>query len=78
MSEIVVPQWGLTTDEATLIAWLKAPGDRVEQGEAIAELETDKTNADLESPFAGTLTELVVTEGTDVVPGQVVARLSDD
>lgn len=78
MSDIVVPQWGLTTDEAMLVAWLKAVGDHVDEGEPIAELETDKTNADLESPFAGTITEILVTEGTDVVPGQVVAKLSDD
>lgn len=78
MTDIVVPQWGLTTDEATLNTWLKAIGDRVEEGEPIAELETDKTNADLDSPSAGTITELLVEEGTDVVPGQVVARLSDD
>ncbi|WP_148573486.1 lipoyl domain-containing protein [Nocardioides caldifontis] len=78
MTDIVVPQWGLTTDEATLNTWLKAVGDRVEIGEPIAELETDKTNADLDSPFAGTITELLVEEGADVVPGQVVARLSDE
>ena len=78
MSDIVVPQWGLTTDEATLNTWLKAVGDRVEVGEAVAEMETDKTNADLDSPFAGTITEILVEEGAEVTPGQVVARLSDD
>ena len=78
MTDIVVPQWGLTTDEATLNTWLKTVGDHVEVGESIAELETDKTTADLDSPATGTITELLVEEGTDVVPGQVVARLSDD
>lgn len=78
MSDIVVPQWGLTTDEATLNEWLKVVGDYVEQGEPIAELETDKTVAALESPFAGTITDIFVPEGSEVVPGQVVAKLSDD
>lgn len=78
MTDIVVPQWGLTTDEATLNTWLKTVGDHVEVGESIAELETDKTTADLDSPATGTITELLVEEGTDVVPGQVIARLSDD
>ena len=50
MTDIVVPQWGLTTDEATLNTWLKTVGDHVEVGESIAELETDKTTADLDSP----------------------------
>lgn len=77
MSDIVVPQWGLTMEDATLVVWLKSIGDRVGEGEAIAELETDKTTAELESPFAGTFTELLVEENTDVVPGQIVARLAD-
>ena len=75
MSDIVVPQWGLTMEEATLVAWLKAVGDSIEEGEPIAELETDKTNSDLESPFTGRVVELLVEEGTDVVPGQVIARV---
>jgi pyruvate/2-oxoglutarate dehydrogenase complex dihydrolipoamide acyltransferase (E2) component len=78
MTDIVVPQWGLTTDDATLQTWLKAVGDRVEAGEPIAEMETDKTNADLDAPAAGTIVELLVDEGAEVTPGQVVARLSDD
>lgn len=78
MRDIVVPQWGLTTDEATLIEWLKEVGDHVDEGEPIAELETDKTNSELESPFSGTLVELLVEEKTEVTPGQVIARLSDE
>ncbi len=77
MKDVVVPQWGLTTDEATLLSWLKGVGDTVDAGEPLAELETDKTNAELESPFAGTLTEILVDEGANVIPGQVVARISD-
>ncbi|MFT4286993.1 lipoyl domain-containing protein [Nocardioides sp.] len=77
MSDIVVPQWGLTMEDATLLTWLKQVGDHVAEGDPIAELETDKTNSELESPFSGTLIELLVEEGTDVVPGQVIARLSD-
>lgn len=78
MSDIVVPQWGLTMEDATLTSWLKQVGDHVDAGEAIAELETDKTNSELESTVAGTVAELLVAEGADVVPGQVIARLTDD
>lgn len=78
MSDIVVPQWGLTMEDAKLTSWLKQVGDHVDAGEAIAELETDKTNAELESTTAGTVAELLVAEGADVVPGQVIARLADD
>jgi pyruvate/2-oxoglutarate dehydrogenase complex dihydrolipoamide acyltransferase (E2) component len=78
VSDVVVPQWGLTMEDATLSSWLKQVGDRVEEGDPIAELETDKTNNELESPFSGTVVELLVDEGAEVVPGQVIARLSDD
>lgn len=78
MSDVVVPQWGLTMEDATLVTWLKAVGDRVDVGEPIAEVETDKTTSDLESPAEGTLAEILVEEGAEVVPGQVVARLTDD
>lgn len=77
MTDIVVPQWGLTMEDAVLVAWLKQVGDTVAEGDPIAELETDKTNSELESPFAGTVIELCVPEGTAVVPGQVIARLGD-
>lgn len=78
MSDIVVPQWGLTMEDATLTSWLKQVGDHVDAGEAIAELETDKTNSEIEAPAAGTVAELLVSEGDDVVPGQVIATLTDD
>jgi pyruvate/2-oxoglutarate dehydrogenase complex dihydrolipoamide acyltransferase (E2) component len=78
VSDVVVPQWGLTMEDATLSSWLKRVGDRVEEGDPIAELETDKTNNELESAFSGTVVELLVDEGAEVVPGQVIARLSDD
>jgi 2-oxoglutarate dehydrogenase E2 component (dihydrolipoamide succinyltransferase) len=77
VSDIVVPQWGLTMEDATLLAWHKQVGDHVDEGEAIADLETDKTNSELASPFSGTVVELLVEEGAEVVPGQVIARLSD-
>ncbi|MGR6520339.1 biotin/lipoyl-containing protein (plasmid) [Rhodococcus erythropolis] len=78
MSDIVIPQWGLTMEEATLVVWHKAVGDHVDEGEAIAELETDKTTADLESPFTGMIVELLVEEDTEVVPGQLVARIEGE
>ena len=77
MSDVVVPQWGLTMEEATLVSWLKQVGESVTEGESIAELETDKTTSDLESPATGRLAELLVAEGEDVTPGQTIARIED-
>lgn len=78
MIDVPVPQWGLTMDEAVLDSWLKEVGDRIEAGEAIAEVETDKLTSELESPAAGTIAELLVQPGDNVVQGQVVARIQED
>ena len=81
---IEMPQLSAGQDEdasegATLASWLVAVGDLVEQGEVVAELETDKATVELESPVAGRVLELVVAEGTEgVVPGTVRGLLASD
>jgi pyruvate dehydrogenase E2 component (dihydrolipoamide acetyltransferase) len=61
--------------EAVLSAWLKNPGDSVAVGEAIAEIETDKSSLDLESPSDGVLGRHLVSAGASVPVGQVIVRL---
>ena len=81
---IEMPQLSAGQDEdasagATLASWLVAVGDLVEQGEVVAELETDKATVELESPVAGRVLELIVAEGTEgVVPGTVLGLLASD
>lgn len=74
--EIQVPQMGLM-ENVTLVEWLKAPGSRVVQGEAIASVETDKVNAELEAPAAGVL-EIAVDAGPDLIPADTVLGYVDD
>ncbi|PRX50453.1 biotin-dependent enzyme [Prauserella shujinwangii] len=76
MSEIVAPKWGLTTEEMVLLEWLKQPGDTVRVDEAVAEVETDKTTAEVLSTVAGTITELLVSEGDEIKTGQPIARVT--
>lgn len=57
----------------TLVAWHKSPGDAVAEGEVIAEVMTDKVNVEIESPFTGTITALLVKEDDLVEYGQVIA-----
>jgi pyruvate/2-oxoglutarate dehydrogenase complex dihydrolipoamide acyltransferase (E2) component len=75
MMEIVVPKWGVTMDEAWLVTWFKKVGDQVEEDEPVAEMETDKANAEICSQVAGRIAELLVEEGAEVVAGQVIARV---
>ncbi len=73
-NEIRLPALAESMTEATLVSWLKREGDRVEAGEPIAELETEKSTVDLEAPVSGTLDRILVAEGTEGVEvGQVLA-----
>lgn len=76
MIDVPVPQWGLTMDDAVLTTWLKSVGDHVDEGESLADIETDKLTSDLESPVSGTIAELLVADGASVVPGEIVARIT--
>ena len=54
-----LPAMGQTMEEGTILRWMKAEGDRVEKGDPLAEIMTDKVNMDLESPEAGVLLKLL-------------------
>jgi 2-oxoglutarate dehydrogenase E2 component (dihydrolipoamide succinyltransferase) len=77
MPDVTLPKLADTLVEGTVSRWLKSPGDRVARGEPLVEVETDKVNSELESPYEGVLTEIVVAEGTTVPVGEVIARIED-
>ena len=75
-TDIPMPSYADNMEEADLIGWLVAPGDFVQEGDPIAEIETDKATGELESPVSGTLVEICIAEGTmGVKVGAVVARI---
>lgn len=74
-TQVIMPQMGFDMQEGRLIRWLKAPGDQVEKGEALAEIETDKATVELEAFESGRLAQLLVEEGTTVPVGEPVALL---
>ena len=76
--DIVMPQMGESIAEGTLSRWLKKPGDAVKRDEAIFEISTDKVDAEIPSPAAGILVEIIVTEGMTVPVQAIVARLETD
>src|SRR5262245_59959298 len=61
-----MPQLGESVAEGTIGKWLKKPGDTVEKYEPLLEVITDKVNAEVPSPFAGVLREILVEEGATV------------
>ena len=73
MAEIIVPELAESITEGTIAQWLKQPGDTVEKGEFIVELETDKVNVEVISEEAGVVSELLFAEGDTVQVGEVIA-----
>ncbi|MGD7043885.1 2-oxoglutarate dehydrogenase complex dihydrolipoyllysine-residue succinyltransferase [Jeotgalibacillus proteolyticus] len=73
MAEIKVPELAESITEGTIAQWLKQPGDQVEKGEYIVELETDKVNVEVISEEAGVIKEHKADEGETVEVGQVIA-----
>lgn len=77
MAEIKVPELAESITEGTIAQWLKQPGDTVEKGEFIVELETDKVNVEVISEEAGVVQELLAQEGDTVEVGQVIAIVGE-
>ena len=75
MAEVIMPKMGDAMEEGTLIKWLKAVGDEVAEGDALAEIETDKITLEMEAQEAGFLTNVFVDEGAVVPIGEVVATI---
>jgi pyruvate dehydrogenase E2 component (dihydrolipoyllysine-residue acetyltransferase) len=78
MKDLIIPEFGMTTEEVTIGEWLKAVGDPIRRGEPIAELITDKATVEFEASDSGTLAEIIVQVGETVPVGTVVARLALD
>ncbi|HEV3318714.1 MAG TPA: lipoyl domain-containing protein [Solirubrobacteraceae bacterium] len=65
-------------EEITVGAWSKQEGEHVAEGETLMEAHTDKVNAEIPSPLAGTVEALLLDVGDLVVPGQPIARITPD
>jgi pyruvate dehydrogenase E2 component (dihydrolipoamide acetyltransferase) len=74
-TEVVMPQMGESIAEGTITKWLKNVGDHVDRDEPLFEISTDKVDAEIPSPAAGTLTEVRYKEGETVEVNTVVAVL---
>ena len=77
-TDVVMPQMGESIAEGTITKWLKKVGESVERDEPLFEISTDKVDAEIPSPAAGTLTEIRFKEGDTVEVNTVVAVLDGD
>jgi 2-oxoglutarate dehydrogenase E2 component (dihydrolipoamide succinyltransferase) len=77
VTTIQMPQLGETIVEGTILKWLKAEGEAVQRDEPLFEISTDKVDTEVPSPVAGTVTKLLVAEGTTVPVGTDVMEIDD-
>src|SRR4051794_498975 len=76
-TEVVMPQMGESIAEGTITRWLVKVGDKVERDQPLFEISTDKVDAEIPSPAAGTLLEIRNKEGETVPVNQVVATIGE-
>ena len=77
MHQVVLPKFDANVLEATLGPWHKAEGDRVEKGDILVDVVTDKANFELEAEASGTLRRILAPEKSEVPLGYVVALIGE-
>ncbi|HTH57583.1 MAG TPA: dihydrolipoamide acetyltransferase family protein [Cyclobacteriaceae bacterium] len=77
-AELIMPKMGESIMEATILKWLKKPGDKIEQDESVLEVATDKVDTEVPSIYAGVLKEILAKEGEVVKVGKPIAIITTD
>src|SRR6476646_9800782 len=75
-SEVILPRLGQGMESGTIVRWLVAEGDKVEKGQPLYELDTDKVTQEVEADAAGVVLKIVVPEG-EVPVGTAVAYVGE-
>src|SRR5215213_5497292 len=76
-TDVTMPRLSDSMEEGTILKWIVSVGAEAEKGQEIVEIETDKANMTYEADTAGTLIEIVVSEGETVPLGEVIARIGE-
>src|SRR6266571_458677 len=76
-SRVIMPKLTDSMEEGVVVKWRKAEGERVESGDVLAEIETDKAVMDLEAFASGTLLKILVPEGTTVPSGTLIGVIGE-
>nr|WP_289036677.1 dihydrolipoamide acetyltransferase family protein [uncultured Allobacillus sp.] len=75
VEKVTMPQLGESVTEGTISSWLVKAGDHVNKYDPIAEVETDKVNAEVPSSFTGTIKEIVAKEGETIEVGELICYM---
>ncbi len=77
MVEVRMPKFGLSMEKGFITRWYKSKGDRVEKGEPLLEVESEKITNDVPSPATGFVKEILVEEGSEAEVGKVIAYIAE-
>jgi pyruvate dehydrogenase E2 component (dihydrolipoamide acetyltransferase) len=75
---ILLPAMSDQMSDAEILSWKVSVGDKVNKGDVVCEISTDKVDMDLESPYSGEITNLIATEGDMVNVGEPVAEIETE
>lgn len=78
MPEVIMPKMGDAMEEGTILQWLVSEGDEVEEGDAIAEIETDKVSMEIEAEDSGTLAQILAEADESVAVGEAIAFIQGE
>ena len=75
---IIMPKTGMAMEEGVIIQWLKKEGDRIEKGDPVVEVETDKSTMEVEADYEGTLLKILRGEGETVPVTEVIGWIGEE
>ena len=73
--EVIMPRFGMTQEEGTIVRWIVKDGERVEYGDPLCEVTTDKVNMEVEAPADGILAGIRHPEGKTVPVTEIIAYI---
>ena len=76
--ELIMPKMGESIMEATILSWLKKPGDKIEADESVLEVATDKVDTEVPTTHGGILKEILAQKGEVVKVGKAIAIISTE
>src|SRR2546428_4353580 len=77
-TEVKLPRLGQGMEAGTIVRWLKSEGDRVEKGEPLYELDTDKVTQEVEADAGGVLLKILADEGDEIEVGKRIAVIGEE
>jgi pyruvate dehydrogenase E2 component (dihydrolipoamide acetyltransferase) len=77
-TNVIMPALELAQESGKVLRWLKAPGDRVQKGDPLVEIETDKITTEIEAPESGILRDVAAQEGEVIPVGQTIAVIGEE